>query len=101
MNRKDWRKMTDELLADFEQLDFEQMQKIEAMVKNSMPRESHPRPITFLIAEIKRLRKDEDLLFDAYTRMGKERDLLMDKMKDHLITQAVAKETEGKNYESE
>jgi hypothetical protein len=58
MNRKDWKNLTDELLADFESRSFEQIQKIEAMVRNLMPRESHPRPITLLIAEIKRLRKD-------------------------------------------
>ena len=90
MNRKDWRNLTTELLADYESRSFEQMQEIEAKVKNLMPRESHPYPISLLIGEIKRLRKDEDLLFDAYTRMRKERDSLLEE-----------KEMESKNYESD
>ena len=90
MNRKDWINLTNELLADYESRSFEQMQEIEAKVKNLMPRESHPYPISLLIGEIKRLRKDEDLLFDAYTRMRKERDSLLEE-----------KEMESKNYESD
>lgn len=58
MNRKDWKGLTDELLADYESRSFEQMQKIETMVRNLMPRETHPSPVGLLIYEIKRLRKD-------------------------------------------
>tara|TARA_Y100001937_G_C7053298_1_gene300174 strand:+ start:499 stop:816 length:318 start_codon:yes stop_codon:yes gene_type:complete len=96
MNRKDWRNLTNELLADYQSRSFEQMQEIETVVRNLMPRETHPSPVGLLIAEIKRLRteikrlrKDEDLLFDAYTQMRKERDSLLDKMRNDLIAQAL------------
>ena len=78
MNRKDWRNLTNGLLADYESRSFEQMQEIETMVRNLMPRETHTCPVGLLIGEIKRLRKDEDLLFDAYTQMRKERDSLLE-----------------------
>tara|TARA_R100000152_G_scaffold20372_1_gene13909 strand:+ start:4049 stop:4345 length:297 start_codon:yes stop_codon:yes gene_type:complete len=89
MNRNDWRGLTNELLADYETRSFEQMQEIETVVRNLMPRETHPCPVGLLIAEIKRLRKDEDLLFDAYTQMRKERDSLLKEMKNDLIEQAL------------
>lgn len=40
--------------------------------------------------ENERLKKDEGLLFDAYTRMRKERDSLLDKMRKDLIAQALS-----------
>mgnify|MGYP003136553733 CR=1 FL=1 len=57
-DRKQYVSLTDELLADYESRSFEQMQEIETMVRNLMPRETHPYPVGLLIGEIKRLRKE-------------------------------------------